>query len=198
MTGSRPAGLSTADTTRTRRTRVTRSGSRGQPGRPQPSRPVGHHPTPCSGREPQRRGQDLWRDGRIREGRRHAAATRTSVQPQRTRDRTGRPARVCRSGRRPRPSRQLIGGRDLRCPRQDSTCPRRRSAVPQLPDTARSGRTADTAVDHLAQLGRLGLCFTSGGRSIRRSLPRYNSRGLWVNGEAPAQRGFVSRQQGPC
>jgi hypothetical protein len=65
---------------------------------------------------------------------------RTSVQPQRTRDRTGRPARVCRSGRRPRPSWQLIGGRDLRCPRQDGTCPRRRSAGPQPPDTARSGR----------------------------------------------------------
>jgi hypothetical protein len=39
-----------------------------------------------------------------------------------------------------RPGQQLMGGRDLRCPRQDGTCPRWRSAGPQLPDTARSGR----------------------------------------------------------
>jgi hypothetical protein len=138
MSGSRPAGCPRRTQTSTRRTRV----------RPQrPPRTARTFTAQPSGRTPPHAAAA----NRSGEGRicgvtaafvKVAASRshRTSVQPQRTRDRTGRPARVCRSGRRPRAGRQLMGGRDLRCPRQDGTCPRRRSAVPQPPDTARSGR----------------------------------------------------------
>jgi hypothetical protein len=138
MTGSRPAGLSTADTTRTRRTRV-RPQRLPRTARPSTAQPSGR--TPPHAAAANRSGE-----GRICGV--TAAFVKVAAMPQppdirpaAADTRQDRPtARVCRSGRRPRPSRQLIGGRDLRCPRQDGTCPRRRSAVPQLPDTARSGR----------------------------------------------------------
>jgi hypothetical protein len=114
-TDRKPAGPDISCPQRTRpSTRVDTGPAAADPRIASPSTPRPSGPTPPqrSGREPQRRGQDLRHDRRIRAGRRHAAAARHPSSRTGHADTASRPDHLCGSGRPPQAQPTVVAASD--------------------------------------------------------------------------------------